>query len=360
VFEPSDFYDLVSGRRRGIVATGLRTVLRGAEVAYTAGVGFRNRGYDSGKTEIHQVSVPVISVGNLTLGGTGKTPMVKWIARRLRARNLRVAILSRGYGATDGGRNDEALELEQSLPDVPHLQSPDRVAIAQAAVEELASQVLLVDDGFQHRRLGRDLDIVLLDATQPFGYDHVFPRGTLREPARNLKRANIVCLSRANLVTPEQREAIRQRALHYAPSAVWCEVSHSPSALLNSSGIEGSMDKLRGARVFGFCGIGNPDAFRKTLENAGAELVGWREFPDHHDYQAEDVASVSAAANDSGAEMAVCTQKDLVKLRVPMLRTLPLWAVVVEIEFLEGEDAMRAALDGLEVAEDGEEETEVE
>ncbi len=212
MFDPSDFYDLVSGKRRGIAAAALRGVLRMGEVPYAAVVRLRNRRYDRGNSEIHRAPVPVISVGNLTLGGTGKTPMVKWMARHLRGKQLRVAILSRGYGATDGAKNDEALELEQALPDVPHLQSPDRVGIAEMAVEELASQILLLDDGFQHRRLGRELDVVLLDATQPFGYDHVFPRGTLREPASGLRRAAVVCLSRADLVEPSRRAAIQQRA----------------------------------------------------------------------------------------------------------------------------------------------------
>lgn len=328
----------------------MRMGLRAAESLYTVGVQFRNRRYDNHRAETTKVAVPVVSVGNLTLGGTGKTPMVKWIARHLRARDLRVAILSRGYGAAEGAKNDEALELEQSLPDVPHLQSPDRVSIAQAAIEELESQVLVLDDGFQHRRLVRDLDIVLLDATQPFGFDHVFPRGTLREPARNLRRAGVVCLSRANLATTEEREAIRQRAQKLAPDAVWCEVAHTPATLLNSSGIQQPLESLRGAKVFAFCGIGNPQAFRRTLEAAGADLVGWRELADHHDYTADDVQALATAAQDSGAEMAVCTQKDMVKLRVPVLKKVPLWSVVVEIEFLAGEDAMVAALAKLPIA----------
>ncbi|WP_425396874.1 tetraacyldisaccharide 4'-kinase [Aeoliella sp.] len=350
MLEPSDFYDLVSGRKRGVVATGMRVGLRAAEVLYATGVQFRNRRYDAQRAEITKVAAPVVSVGNLTLGGTGKTPMVKWIARHLRARDLRVAILSRGYGAEEGAKNDEALELEQSLPDVPHLQSPDRVAIATAAIEELESQVLVLDDGFQHRRLARDLDIVLLDATQPFGFDHVFPRGTLREPAKNLHRAGVVCLSRANLATDAERAAIRQRANKLAPDAAWCEVAHAPATLLNSSGSEQPLDTLRGAKVFGFCGIGNPGAFRKTLEAAGADIVGWRELADHHNYTADDVHQLAAAATESGAKMAICTQKDMVKLRAPMLGAVPLWSVVVEIEFLEGEDAMVAALAKLPIA----------
>ncbi len=156
---------------------------------YTIAVTVRNRRYDRGAAEVHNVGVPIITVGNLSLGGTGKTPMVKWLAQRFQNAGLRVAIVSRGYGAADGKHNDEALELAQALPNVPHIQNRDRVAAAQRAIGEFKSQLILLDDGYQHRRLGRDLDIVLLDALEPFGFEHVFPRGTLREPLVGLQRA---------------------------------------------------------------------------------------------------------------------------------------------------------------------------
>src|SRR5688572_3973317 len=125
---PTDFRELVSGRRRGAGAAALRGVLRAAELPYTAAVGWRNRRYDQGHAAVHRVGVPVISVGNLTLGGTGKTPIVKWLAQWLRIRSLRVAIVSRGYGSNGNLHNDEALELRYSLAEVPHVQNPDRVA----------------------------------------------------------------------------------------------------------------------------------------------------------------------------------------------------------------------------------------
>ena len=135
------------------------------------------------------VEVPVISVGNLTLGGTGKTPMVEWIVRQLQKREKKVGIISRGYGSR-GGPNDEALELAWKLPSVPHVQNPDRVAAARRAIDEFGCDALVLDDAFQHRRIARDLDIVLLDALEPLGYEHVFPRGTLREPIEGLARAS--------------------------------------------------------------------------------------------------------------------------------------------------------------------------
>ena len=205
LFTPSGFRDLVSGRRRGAMAAALRGILAAAEVPYTWAVRWRNRRYDCGAKTVYRVDVPVISVGNLTLGGTGKTPMVEWIVRRFLAQGKKVGIISRGYGA-HGGPNDEARELAWKLPGVPHVQDPDRVAAARRAIGDFGCQVLVLDDAFQHRRIGRDLDIVLLDALEPLGYEHVFPRGTLREPVEGLARADVVALSRADLLTADKRE----------------------------------------------------------------------------------------------------------------------------------------------------------
>lgn len=337
LFSPSEFRELVSGRQKGAKATVLRVLLRLAETPYALAMRIRNRRYDRGSAESHEAGVPVISVGNLTLGGTGKTPLVEWIAKRLRESQIRVAIVSRGYGAEESGYNDEALELELSLPDVPHLQNPDRVSAARVAVEELEMQLILLDDGFQHRRLKRDLDIVLLDASEPFGYDHVFPRGTLREPLAGLVRADVVVLSRADMVTPEQRDVIKSRVQQYAPNAVWCEVEHRVATLLNSNGHEVSTEMLKGKRVAGFCGIGNPAGFRHTLDNLGCDVVAWREFPDHHNYTRDDVLALSSFGQQ--ADVLVCTRKDLVKLRVPTLGSIPLWAVKIEIGFLSGQES---------------------
>lgn len=348
MFDPTQFYRLASGEWRGPVAMAARLGLRLAEVPYAAAVRLRNRRYDQGKLPAERVEGVVISVGNLTTGGTGKTPMVKWVCRHLRARGLRVAIISRGYGAEEGAKNDEALELEQALPDVPHLQSPDRVAIARVAIEELESQVLVVDDGFQHRRLARDLDIVLLDATQPFGFGHMLPRGTLREPIASLARGGVVCLTRANMISESQRQAIRKRVVEVAPHVAWCEVVHRPQHLLSGTGAhQEPLERLQGMRVAGFCGIGNPAAFRATLENAGATVAAWRAFSDHHIYTAEDVAGLVSMAKESGAERLVCTHKDLVKLRTDELEHIPLWGVVVEMAFLVGESEMAERVDGV-------------
>ena len=345
MLRPSEFRDLVSGRQKGLLASLARGALRVVEAPYTLAVSHRNRRYDRGAAEIVRVGVPVITVGNLTLGGTGKTPMVKWIAGRLQLAGLRVAIVSRGYGAADGKHNDEALELAQALPNVPHVQNRDRVAAARQAIRDFGSQVILLDDGYQHRRLARDLDIVLLDALEPFGFEHVFPRGTLREPLVGLRRAQVVCLSRADAISPAEREAIRERVASIAPGAAWCEAAHAASRLVNSEGESRPLDHLAGQRVAAFCGIGNPAGFRHTLAAAECEPIGWREFPDHHAYSATDRDELAAMAQTSDADLLVCTQKDLVKLQQPELSGVPLWAVGIEIKFFAGEEMLERQLE---------------
>jgi tetraacyldisaccharide 4'-kinase len=345
MLRPSEFRDLVSGRRKGFLATLARGALRVVEMPYTAAVAMRNRRYDRGAAEIHKVGVPVITVGNLTLGGTGKTPMVKWLAQRLQNAGVRVAIVSRGYGAAQGKHNDEALELAQALPAVPHIQNRDRVAAARVAISDFKSQLILLDDGFQHRRLGRDLDIILLDALEPFGFEHVFPRGTLREPLAGLARAQVVCLSRADAISQAERDVIRVRVAQIAPQAAWCEAAHAPNRLINSRGQSQRLDVLTNRRVAAFCGIGNPAGFRHTLTATDCKPVAWREFPDHHAFTAAAQAELVVLAESSKAEMFVCTQKDLVKLAFHELGGIPLWALTIEMKFLRGQDVFEQILE---------------
>ena len=325
----------------------MRALLRGAEFGYAAAMRCRNYLYQAGGLPVERVSVPVLSVGNVTLGGTGKTPMVEWLARWYGARGVRLSLVSRGYGAKQGAANDEALELEQRLPEVPHVQNRDRVAASKRAIDELESQLIVLDDGFQYRRLARDLDIVLIDALEPFGFDHVFPRGTLREPLDGLSRADVVALSRADLVDVEERRAIEKRARRHAPRATWMEVSHRPRRLVGVDDRSEPLEAVAGRRVAAFCGIGNPAGFRKTLTNLGAEVVAMREFADHHAYSANDVQILAEWADLLDVEMMVCTAKDLVKLRLQRIGRRPLWAVAIELKILRGSEEFEARLAAL-------------
>jgi tetraacyldisaccharide 4'-kinase len=344
LFGASEFRDLVSGRRHGAGASAVRGVLRLAESFYAAAVRWRNRGYDRGTAVAHRVGVPVVSVGNLTLGGTGKTPLVQWLAEWFHAQGVRAAVVSRGYGAEAGQQNDEARELQRLLPDVPHVQNADRVAAAEEAIQKSAAQLIVLDDGFQHRRIARDLDIVLLDALEPFGFGHVFPRGTLREPAEGLRRAGAVVLSRSDLLDSVQRADIWRTVRLHAPTAICAEAVHAPRTLISADGGRTPLDTIRGQPVAAFCGIGNPAGFRHTLATCGCRVAGFREFPDHHQYTSEDVDRLAQWSDSLGVSAVVCTCKDLVKLTAQRLADRRLWAVRIEMQFQTGQELLESRL----------------
>jgi tetraacyldisaccharide 4'-kinase len=341
------YLDIVSGRRRGPVAAVARAALWLGRFPYGAATAGRNLLYDTGLKTTHGVGVPVVVVGNLSTGGTGKTPCVEYVARHFRERGMAVAILSRGYGV-DSGPNDEALVLEENLPDVPHLQGADRVALARTAVEELESELLVLDDGFQHRRLRRDLDIVLLDATRSVECLTLLPRGPLREPLSSLKRAQIAILTRCDQVAEESLARQRDFLARRFPHLRVAEGAHAPLELVGTDGRTADLSLIEGRPALGFCGLGNPDAFRTTLAHLGADLREFVTFPDHHPYTRDDVGRLrSLAAKLPAGGLALTTQKDSVKLRLPDLAGVPLWAVRVGLKFIGGEGGLRAALDGL-------------
>ena len=291
-----------------------------------------------------RVGVPVVSVGNLTLGGTGKTPAVEWIAQWFVRHGLRVGLISRGYKSAAGNKNDEAMELAQRLPDVPHWQDADRVAAARAAISDARRQLLVLDDAFQHRRIARDLDIVLIDASEPFGFDHLFPRGTLREPLAGLARAQYALLTRADLVDAAERARIRSIAKSYAPQIAWGECRHAPKYLLLASGEIQPLDSLRDRPIAAFCGIGNPAAFRETLKQCGYNAIAFREFPDHHRYSETEISDLSRWTETQNVAAVVCTHKDLVKINAVTLGGKSLFAAVIGLEFLAGEQELEQLL----------------
>lgn len=337
------FLALIRGDKRGLWPALQRFGLRGLSVPYGLGTGWRNWLFEHGYKKTHAVAAAVVSVGNLTLGGTGKTPCVECIARFYRGQDRRVAVLSRGYGAREG-RNDEALVLERNLPDVPHLQGPDRVALARIAVEELNAEVLVLDDGFQHRRLRRDLDIVLIDATVPWGFGHLFPRGLLREPATGLRRAGLVLLTRCDLVNEPALERLRRRMGRLAPGIPVVETTHRPVGWVAANKTVLSPNGL-GNECAGFCGIGNPEAFRRAVCGLGLNVLDWRVYPDHHAYTRRDIDSLRAwSARLPPGTKIVTTQKDLVKIQLDRLGDNELWALHIQLEVIRGQDVLEEKL----------------
>jgi tetraacyldisaccharide 4'-kinase len=342
--DAASFRRLVDGSTRGIAAAGARACLAALAAPYAVAVGGRNAAYDAGIFPARRGPVPVVSIGNLTLGGTGKTPLVAWAVRVLVAAGLRPAIVSRGYGAAAGEAGDEAAELALLLPRVAHVCDRDRLAGVRRAAAAGADCAVL-DDGFQHRRLARDLDIVAIDATDPFGCDRIFPRGLLREPLAGIARAAAAVLTRADRVDAARRDEIRARLEALRPAAaplVWAEAEHRPVALRRWTAEPLPLEAARGRRVAAFAAIGNPDAFRATLAAVGAELVSFRAFADHHAYTADDVAALAARATEACADLVITTLKDLVKVRRDELGGLPLAALEIALLVRTGEDALAA------------------
>lgn len=340
-----DLRDLVTRPTPSLGTSALRLALRGLSFPYRAVMGLRNKAYDWRLKKSYRSNLPIISVGNLSVGGTGKSPVVSWLASWLRKRDVRVAILSRGYGQLADGQNDEALELELHHPDVPHLQHWDRVASARLAEEELDMEVLLLDDGFQHRRIERDLDIVLLDATDTDSARWLLPGGLLREPMSSLRRAQAVLLTRVDQCPADRVAQLRRQVQAQAPQAHILEASHRPSELRIFPAASQSIQTLRGARVLAFCGIGNPNSFFQSLESLGAELVDRRVFPDHHAYDREDILSIETWAQARAeADMIVCTMKDWVKIQTPDIGGKTLAALQIELLLLAGKEQLEQML----------------
>lgn len=345
--DAESFKRLADGTDGSLRGTLLRAGLAPLGAAWGGVMAARNVAYDVGLLPSRRAPVPVVCVGNLTLGGTGKTPLVAWVARRLAAAGRRPAIVSRGYGAARGATSDEAAELALLLPGVPHVADRDRLAGARAAAAAGADCVVL-DDGFQHRRLARDLDLVAIDATDPFGCGHVFPRGLLRERVGGLGRARAAILTRVAGVAPERRAAIRARFAAACGSRmpeVWAEASHAPIGLRAAGGGREDLAWLTGRRVAAFAGIGNPAAFHATLRSLGADVVAFRPFVDHHAYSAADLAALSTWAEAMGATALVTTLKDLVKL--PATGSLPVLALEIAMVIERGADELGRLVDAL-------------
>ena len=235
--DAESFRQLANGSLEGPLPATARGALAALAAPYALATAARNWLYDRRLLPVQAAPVPVISVGNLTLGGTGKTPLVAWICRQLIASGLRPAVVSRGYAARKGDTSDEAAELAILLPGVPHVADRDRVSGAATAAR-LGVHVVVLDDGFQHRRLHRNLDVVAIDASDPFGCGHLFPRGLLRERVCGLARADAVVLTRATGVDPDRRAAIRNEVncARGGRPVVWLETEHRPTATRTATG----------------------------------------------------------------------------------------------------------------------------
>ena len=298
--------------------------------------GYRRRVYTS-----FPVDAPVISVGNLTTGGTGKTPMVAWVAAHLSQIGRAPAVVTRGYKAR-GGKSDEA-EMLEHLCDCPIIVNANRVAGARTAIVTGADTIVL-DDGFQHRRLRRDLDIVLVDALSPFGYGHCLPRGMLRERGDALRDAHAIVITRSDLIDADGLAELSEHVRQLSPDATLHLAVHRPTAGVDERGQPIELEALTGTPALAFCGLGNPNGFFGTLQHHGVSLAGRMEFDDHVDYTADVVERISQVAEQCDAKMLLTTQKDAVKLSGLEFER-PLRVLVVEMDVVAGRQELLDRID---------------
>jgi tetraacyldisaccharide 4'-kinase len=342
---------LISGKNSGLFALAARLLLNIAAVFYGLGVCLRNWLFDEEQAKSYavttaglvtsdraQVTVPVISIGNITVGGTGKTPFVIWLC------NFNCAILTRGYKAVTG-ENDEPGMLAKNCPGTAVVVNPDRLAGAIEAVKKYRSQVLVMDDGFQHRRLHRDIDIVTIDAMLPFGYGRLLPAGLLREPVSALKRAQAAIITRCDLVSRNNLAELTANISRINPGMIVAQTIHSP-VCATSGKRQIPLEELKNKKTFVFCGIANPDAFLATVGLAGANITGSKVYDDHHNYTAGDIEGIYRDAARSGAEMILTTEKDYNKIDLPdNSPVLELAYLAVRLQFVDGADRIRELIE---------------
>ncbi|MBR1608687.1 MAG: tetraacyldisaccharide 4'-kinase [Kiritimatiellae bacterium] len=363
-------------RGHGAAASFLLWTLARISAVYAAVVQLRLFLYRTGILRRYPLGCQVISIGNVTVGGTGKTPMVEKLARELAAQGRKVAILSRGYrkkekgfgarladkfrfgpgGApprvvSDGRRllldsemsGDEPYMLATNLPDVVVLVDKDRVKSGRMAVRKFGCDTLLLDDGFQYQKLLHRRDIVLVDRTNPFGNGRVLPRGILREPAGNIKRASFVCITKAR---GGDTSALRERIRKLNPTAGIMECNHDPTCLVGAFTRERfPLSKLRGMKIVALSGIAAPRSFEASLEALGATILERRHFADHHRFSQQEIIDSVNNAQELGADAIITTEKDAVRMTRIDRCAVPVLFLRIEVTFLDGADEFRRCVE---------------
>jgi tetraacyldisaccharide 4'-kinase len=328
-------------------------------ILYRAITQTRLAAYEKGFFRVTKLDVPVISVGNLTTGGTGKTPVVEWICRVLAASERRVCVLTRGYGrlnpesrviVSDGSKvlalaaeaGDEPLLLAQNLRGLAAVISDaDRSSAGKWAKEELGMDVFVLDDGFQHLRLDRNLDLLVIDATDPWGGGHLLPFGRLREPRGGVARADCIVVTRADS-QPDVDSLKKEIRRFNQECPIFISSMNVRSITRLGSGFEEEIASLP-QPVAAFCGVGNPQSFLDQLSRAGLDPLFTQSFPDHHWYQQTEIDSLCRKSRDSGAESLITTAKDAVKLQA-LDFDLPCFVLNIEID-IEEESRLRQLIE---------------
>jgi len=369
--------DVIFGRAKGFRATMMRLLLGSLSGLFRLGVALRLWRYRSQWKVQHRLGTQVIAVGNLTVGGTGKTPVVELLARTLRDRGREVAILSRGYKSKkldrpqswttkDGTRipghempkvvstgsallldskfaGDEPFMLAKNLHGVRVVVDKNRVKGGRFAIRELGADTLLLDDGMQYLDLAHSLDVVLIDARAPFGTEWLLPRGTLREPPRNLRRAGFILITKCD---GSSNENLINRIRRYNRTAEIIECTHGPVHLENVFTRERkSLEFLKDKWVGSISAIAVPEAFEESLRSLGARVEIKRRFSDHHRFSRRDVERFMQRCIERDMEMIVTTEKDAVRFPRPASIDVPVYFLRIEVRLLSGHDAWERMID---------------
>ena len=366
------FLDLMAGRRRRWYDRVITCLLFVASRFYRMAVQFRHWLYDKRFIRNQALGCLVVSIGNLSCGGTGKTPVVEVFARSLSQKGRKVAILSRGYRrkkrtfreklahafnsgemelppqvVSDGSNllmdsehaGDEPYMLASNLPDVAVVVDKNRVKSGIHAIDEFETDVIILDDGFQYLKLKPHINIVLVDSTDPFGNGHVLPRGILREPIKNIRRADYIFLTKSD--GSHKNSHLKRFLRRHTRRAEIIECCHKPQHLVKlfSNREEKPLSFLEGKKVAALSAIARPESFEGFLEQLGAELVAKDHFADHHRYTQQEIIDLINAAKASGAEMVVTTEKDAV--RIPHIERcdVPIYYLRIQIDILSGKES---------------------
>ncbi|HVE15152.1 MAG TPA: tetraacyldisaccharide 4'-kinase [Chthoniobacterales bacterium] len=371
--------DVILERRYGRRADILRWILKGLSHVYRLIVQARLALYRKRIYREHVLGCPVVSVGNITVGGTGKTPVVELLARELTAGGRKVAILSRGYKSvpkplfrrlldkifrkkaiftprivSDGQSllldsrtaGDEPFMLANNLRGVVVLVDRDRVKSGLYAIEHFGADTLLLDDGFQYVRLDHRMEVTLIDRQAPFGNEHILPRGTLREPPANLRRATHILLTKC--VPGEDNSALIARIRKYNRTAEIVETTHHARHLRNLlTGEIKPLESLRGLRIGSLCGIAAPDSFEGALKMLGAKIEISKTYTDHHRYTDKEIEGFINRCARRNLDAILTTEKDAVRIPRILDAAVPIYYLRVEIEILKGEDNWRRLIEKL-------------
>lgn len=352
------FYFRIISPKRKFYYVPLHWLFRGVSVLYYLGLRLNRMAHRLRVFPIRSLPCRVISVGNLTLGGTGKTPIVLMIAEVLSDQGLKPAILSRGYGGcsrekvnvvSDGKElllsadqaGDEPVMIARRLKNIPVLTGRDRFLTGKHALEHFGVDTLILDDGYQHLALRRDLNILLLDQKTPLGNGHLFPAGELREPLSDSNRADLICYTRCQTNAGSGSKGGLLKLPENVPVVQTALRLQSLVQLDNQETM--AVDVLRDQPVAAFCGIAQPEDFRQTLEKAGARVVFFHAFPDHHPYIASDFKTIEQEAGKAGAKYILVSEKDSVKVD-PSKFYQPVLKIIIDVEIIAGREVFTKLL----------------